>query len=329
MREPLVSVIIANYNGKKYLEKCLSSVLETLYSNFEVIFVDNGSTDGSLEILREFQSDSRMRIVENGVNMGYAMGNNVGIVFARGDYVVFLNNDTIVEPDWLTELVNVMESDVSIGAAQSKLLLMDSPTQLDSAGNFLDFSGTTYERGKYEEDVGKYEVGEIFACKGASMIVRHQVLDRLGVFDPDYFFYYEETDLCWRFRLAGYRIVFAPSSIVYHKSGGSIPTDGHQMFSFHVYLLNRNRIATLLKNYEIQNIMRYLVPWLISETRRIASMGLSSLRKRSNIYYSMQSSKAILWNLKHFRHTWKKRIYVQNSVRRVTDAQIMSKMQIR
>jgi len=324
---PLVSIIVLNYNGKNFLKKCLPSVLETRYPNLEIIVVDNGSIDGSLEFLSGFSFDCRIRVIKNRINKGYAAGNNIGICSSHGDYLVFLNNDTVVEPEWLSELIKAMESDLSIGAAQSKLLLMDSPKHLDCAGNFSDFYGGTLSRGLGEEDVDQYKYGEIFSCKGAAMIIRRGVLDKIGLFDSDYFAYYEDTDLCWRIQLAGYKILYIPSSIVYHKGSGSIPTVGDSSTFFQVYLMKRNRIALLLKNYEIKNAIRYLISVLVYETSKIAIVGLNDLQKHRNLSYSIASSKAILWNLKHFRQTWNKRVYVQKVVRSISDREIISKMQ--
>lgn len=326
MFTPLVSIIILNHNGKRFLENCLPSVLQTKYDNFEVIVVDNASIDGSLELLKFFSSHHRIQVIENKVNTGYAGGNNKGISLARGDYVVFLNNDTVVESEWLLELVKTMESDISIGAAQSKLLLLDSPGYLDCAGNFLNLYGDTFARGLGEEDVDKYKSGDIFSCKGASMIVRRCVLDEIGIFDSDYFAYYEDTDLCWRMQLAGYNIVFVPSSVVHHKGSGSIPTVGPSSVFFRIYLMKRNRIALLLKNYEIQNAIRYILPNLVYEGCQIVTTGLDDLHKKRDLSYSKAASKAILWNFKHFKQTWKKRVYIQTIVRCRSDQEIMRKM---
>jgi hypothetical protein len=263
------------------------------------------------------------------VNVGFAEATNIGLGYARGRYVLLLNNDTMVHAEWLNELVKVMESDVSIAAAQSKLLLMDHPTLFDCAGGFLSYSGGTYARGQFARDTGQYEkTEEIFTCKGAAMIIRRDALRKVGLLDSSYFFYYEETDLCWRIWLAGYTVVYVPSSVVYHKGGGSIPKEISQQVFFQVYLLNRNRIMTLLKNYEIRNLLSYLMPWLLFEIRKIVFAGLRGYR-RSNMLYSLASAKAILWNLENLRNTWKKRLYVQKIVRRVPDSKVMSKMKLK
>jgi hypothetical protein len=302
----------------------------TDYSNFEVILIDNGSSDGSSDFANDkFGHDPRLKIVENGINLGFAEANNIGVRHSHGEYVALLNSDTVVDKRWLTELTRVMENNVSIGAAQSKLLLMDQPTRYDCAGGFLDYSGGTYTRGQFATDKGQYEkVEDIFTCKGAAMILRRDILRKVGLFDPAYFFYYEETDLCWRIWLAGYKVVYVPSSVVYHKREGSIPKGTSQQIFFKVYLVNKNRITTLLKNYETRNLFANLAPWLLLEARNILSAGLRGYR-RSNVLYCLASSKAILWNLENLSSIWKKRLYVQKNVRRVRDSEVKRRMTLK
>jgi GT2 family glycosyltransferase len=330
MIEPCVSIIVVNYNGKRFLNRCLSSLLRADYSNFEVIVVDNGSSDGSLSAANKvFAHDCRLKIIKNDANVGIAEANNIGLGHAQGKYVVFLNNDTVVDTGWISELIKVMESDVSIVAAQSKLLLMDHPTRYDCAGGFIDYNGDTYARGYFARDTGQYEkIEEIFTCKSAAMIIRRDALHRIGLMDSTYFFYYDDTDFCWRIWLAGYKVVYVPFSVVYHKGGGSTPKELSKQFFLQIYLLNRNRIMTLVKNYALRNLIRYLTPWLIKEIGRIVFAGLRGYR-RSNTLYSVASAKAILWNLTNLPDIWKKRLYVQRIVRRLPDSQVLPKMKLK
>jgi len=192
---PLVSVVILNYNGELFLKRCVNSVLNSRYPNLEVIFVDNASTDGSVKLTRNFfDHDERLQIVESNVNGGCAMGYNLGAVKANGKYVVFLHNDTKVSPDWLKELVNVMESNSTVGVAQSKLLIMDS-NKIFSAGGHFDHFGLCYKRGFGEEDQGRYDkLDEVFFAQSPTMAVRSSALKEVGYFDP-LFFYHEDVDL--------------------------------------------------------------------------------------------------------------------------------------
>jgi GT2 family glycosyltransferase len=179
----MISIVILNFNGKKFLDECLSSVLKSNYPDFEVIFVDNASTDGSVEFVQSnFRGYSNLRIIRNNRNLGFAEGNNVGAKVAKGEYVVFLNVDTKVDPNWLKELVTAMESDESIGAAQSKLLQFDGRT-IDSAGDFINFYGFGWMRGHGEIDRGQFnKIDEIFSARGAAMIVRKKSFRRSWIF---------------------------------------------------------------------------------------------------------------------------------------------------
>jgi len=219
---PLVSIIVLNYNGMKFLPGCLSTLLNTSYPNFEIIVVDNSSKDGSVDLIkRSFGSSPRLTVQQNERNFGFAEGNNIGARLANGKYIVFLNVDTQTDSEWLTKLVEVMESDESIGAAQNKLLLFDHST-IDSTGDFINFYGRGWMRGYGEQDKGRYnKADEVFSARGAAMIVKKQVLEEVGYFDPAFFMVCEDIDLSWRIRLRGCKVMFVPKSIVYHFGSGT------------------------------------------------------------------------------------------------------------
>ncbi|MBU4223245.1 MAG: glycosyltransferase family 2 protein [Euryarchaeota archaeon] len=182
---PPVSVIIVNFNGKHYLKNCLSSLSAQSYPATEVIFVDNGSSDGSIEYVRnEFQS---VRIIESKKNLGFAKGNNLGIKEARGELIATLNNDTQVSPRWLEELVGAMNSDELVGICASKMLFMKDHGMINSTGICLSRSGTCWDRGIFEPDAGQYgSMEEVFGpCAGAALYQK-SMLEETGLFD-EYF----------------------------------------------------------------------------------------------------------------------------------------------
>jgi len=308
--------VILNYNGKKLLDRCLTSVLNTKYSPFELILVDNASMDGSVEFVqRRFHGSNALRIIPNKSDLGCAEASNVGARLASGKYIVFLDNDTEVDSLWLSELVNVMETDPVAGAAQSKLLLMKERKTIDSSGDFVSCYGTVYSRGMYERDLGQYDrQEEVFSPRSAAMIVRKEALFSVGMFDPNFFFILEDVDLGWRMRLHGYRILFVPKSIVYHLSGASTRKRPKSLRVFHGV---KNRLAMLLKNLELTNLARYL-PGAI--TLAAASIVVYIILRRPMLGLAVSS--AILWNLKHLKKTWIERIRVQSS-RKVDDSQIV------
>lgn len=319
MNYPLVSVVILNYNGKTYLGetllKCLSSVLKNAYSNFEVIFVDNGSTDDSIEFIKEvFRGNPKLKIVKNEKNYGFALGNNLGVKHAKGKYVILLNNDIEVEPRWMKELVKVMEADLNIGVAQSKVLYMDR-LHIQTVGNLLDPAQLTYLMGYNQEDKGQYnKVCEItFAC-GAAFIVRRALINEIGLFDPKYFSYHDDCDLGWRARLAGYKVVVVPSSVVYHYGGGTYTQRAHAK-NLDFFFLLASRFGLFIKNYEYKNILKFGTIMVVSIV-----MDVLVLLWRGDIGTPL---KFMVWILRDFRHNWKKRLETQLQIRKVADDEIL------
>ena len=316
---PFASIIILNYNGKKFLDECLISIFNTKYENFEVILIDNGSSDGSVEYVKEkFGEKEKLKILALNRNMGFAKGNNEGFKIAKGEYIIFLNNDVRVEENWLKELIKVMERKPDIGAAQPKILL-DDGIHIDAAGCFIDYMGRVYQRGVFEKDKGQYNsIDEVFYAKGAAIIVRRKALEEVGIFDPDYFLYYEETDLCWRIWLKGYKVAYIPNSIIYHKGGATVGKKRSPEAIFHA---RKNHIATLIKNYELRNLIKYLTPLII----RMLMYTIRLFLKR-NLKIGRAYIRAIFWNIVNLKKILKKRAYVQKYIRKVSDKEVMSKM---
>ncbi|MEM3871081.1 MAG: glycosyltransferase family 2 protein [Nitrososphaeria archaeon] len=314
----LVSVIILNYNGLRnlgnILKECIESVLNTDYPNFEVLFVDNASTDGSVDFIKKkFGWDARLKIIQNERNFGFAEGNNIGMKKAKGEYIVLLNNDTKVDSQWLKELVKALQAP-EIGAAQSKILQLQNPNLLDCAGGFIDYIGLSYSRG-YGEKAEKYQkITEIFYAKGAALIIKRKVLKRIGCLDPIMFLYYEEADLCWRVWLNGYKVIFVPTSIVYHAQGA---TTSKLFEHSRVYFLTRNRIITLIKNYDLKSLLKNLPSLILLDIRNALVL---ILRRKWCTSFSI--FEAIIWNITHLKYIWKKRSIVQNIIRRVSDDRI-------
>jgi len=318
--DPLVSLIIVNYNGKVHLKRCIESVLKTDYNNLEILFVDNGSTDSSVVYMQEqFGKDARLRIIRNECNLGFAGGNNVGIKNSKGKYVIFLNNDTEATNSWVKELVSVAESDPSVGACQSKLLVLGSTDVLDGAGDFVTVHGLAFPRGYLDKD--RYsKVEEVFSGKGAALLVRRDILNEAGFFDEAYFNGYEDVDLCWRIRLRGYKVMFVPRSVVFHVGRASTGKSGSKEL-FHKH---KNFLTTFLKNYNSKNMIKYLPPTVL--LRLIIS--LSPSKDIREIYKPSTNTalKSFMWVLLHFRSIWKKRLMVQYHIRKTTDSEILNMM---
>lgn len=322
MVSPTVSVIVLNYNGRRFLEACLLSLERTRYDDFRVIVVDNGSTDGSVEMLTGELPDF-VTPVFNPTNLGFSRALNQILVRDDlcGEYVVLLNNDTEVDERWLDALVRVAETDTKIGALQPKLLSLSERDRFEyagAAGGFLDRLGYALCRGRIfysiEEDAGQYDdVCEICWASGAAMLLRHDLLREVGLLDEDFWMHYEEIDLCWRLRLHGYRIMYVPSSVVYHYGGGGANPRVH-------YLNHRNSILTLLKNYSGSSLLRDFPRRVFLD---LANVGYA-LAKRDALW-ARSIVLAYIWVFLHLPRLLHKRRIVQRQ-RRVPDEEIVRLM---
>jgi GT2 family glycosyltransferase/glycosyltransferase involved in cell wall biosynthesis len=240
-----VSVVIPNYNGRRYLGECLDSLYAIDFPRdaYEVIVVDNASSDSSREfIASQYPS---VILVQAERNLGFAGACNLGMRHSRGEYIVLLNNDTRVDAAWLRELVAAADSNPDIGIVGSKLLFMHNPKEIQNAGSYLTTRGDGGDIGFHELDEGQYDsVRETMAVCGASMLVKRELVEEIGSLDEDFFVYGEETDLCYRARLYGKRVVFTPRSVVYHVHAATLG-EWSPLFTFCAF---RNRLLLHLKN---------------------------------------------------------------------------------
>jgi GT2 family glycosyltransferase len=241
-----ISVVIVNYNGKELLGPCLSSLAGQTYEPFEVLVVDNASTDGSCAYVSH--NFPRVRIVTSPTNVGFAAGNNLGVRAARGQLIATLNTDTLVNDRYL-ELLSapIRENSASggtIGACAPLMVEMDHPDRVDAAGIRVDAGGMAWNVGAGEPAARFDTQGEVFgACAGAALY-RRAMLESVGGFDDSFFAFYEDVDLAWRARQAGWWTVFVPGARVLHKHGASFG----KMTPYKTFLLARNRWRTLMKN---------------------------------------------------------------------------------
>jgi GT2 family glycosyltransferase len=218
---PLLSVVIPNWNGKKFLADCIDSLKEQTFLDFEVILVDNGSTDGSAEFVEE-RYGGFLRIIRNSRNLGFTGGNNTGIRAAKGEYLILLNNDTWVEPTWLEELVRSTGTDDRVGMWASKVYSYFRRDQIEAVGELIYWDGLNRARGQFEQDKGQYDrTEEIFFPPGCGGMYRKKVLDEIGLFDEDFFAYGDDAEIGIRARLAGWKCLYVPKAVLYHKNSGS------------------------------------------------------------------------------------------------------------
>jgi len=261
-KKPLVSIIILNLNGYKDTKKCLTSINKTSYKNYEVILIDNGSDVNEISKLVT-KKNKNLRAFRFSKNKGFTGGNNWAISKARGKYIFLLNNDTVVTPNWLGPLVDLLESDPKIAVIQPKLRGLIKKTHFDyagAAGGFIDKYGYPFTRGRIfntiEKDFGQYD-GKypIFWASGAACMIRKSVIKKVGgLFSENLFNYMEEIDFCWRIWRGGYKVYFTSESIVYHKGGA---TAGKNVV-LKRFWEHRNNFYILLRNLTKQNLLKIL-----------------------------------------------------------------------
>jgi GT2 family glycosyltransferase len=245
-----ITVLIPNWNGMKWLGDCMKSLSEQDMQNFRTILIDNGSVDGSVAFVKESYPD--VEIIELTRNIGFANAVNVGIEKTATPYVVLLNSDTHVYPDWLSKLLEAIEaSSHEIAAINSQLLCMDDPTRIDDAGDELSWYGAAMKRG-HNEPAAQYQVQtEVFSPCAAACLYRREFLIQTGGFDSSFFAYLEDVDLGLRGRLLGYRYLYTPNAKVLHKGHGAGLPD-----AVYVKMITRNRLLLFAKNIPGRLLLR-------------------------------------------------------------------------
>jgi len=269
--QALVSVNVLAYNHKPYLKGCIEAVLAQTYPNIELIVMDNNSSDGSAELVKEeFPS---VTLLENGRNLGYSGGHNRAIRMSRSPYFMPLNPDVFLTPTFIEEMVNAAEQDDRIGAVSGKLLKIEfnegqwiETGLLDSTGLVLRKNRKNYERGHGEPDDGRYSNEEfVFGAFGAAPLYKREMLEdvRIGdeYFDEDFFAYREEVDLAWRAQLRGWRSLYTPKAVAYHVRSYS-PATRKQQPRFLRQLQFRNRYLLMFKNDSWRNVLRH-APYIL------------------------------------------------------------------
>jgi GT2 family glycosyltransferase len=287
VQHPMVSIVSVNYDQPEVTCEMLESLRKVTYPNFETLIVDNGSPTKSPDIIRENYPEVQLIISEK--NLGFAGGNNIALKQAKGDYVLLLNNDTEVRPDFLDSLVDLIESDEKIGIVSSKILYFYEDNVIQYAGtspiNPITSRGRHY--GNKEIDNGQFnEVTETYYPHGACMMIRKNVLDELGLLYEGYFLYYEEYDFTERVRQAGYKIYFQPNSSILHKE--SISTGKNSTLK--TYYMNRNRLLFLRRNIKGMTFYLAMIYFFLISFPKNTLKYLFNKAHLSSLY------KGVFWN---------------------------------
>ncbi len=278
--KPLISVVILNWNGEDFIGKCIDSVRNSSYRNLEIIVVDNASNDRSIEKILNFDN---ITLIKNEKNLGYAAANNIGFSKANGKYVVALNNDIFVEPDWLNDVVRYMEADDSVGIAGCRQMRYGQENVIDGLFHVVDkyLRISALGSGKtYDGELKSVGPGYVLGVNGGSAVYRKVTYESLNGLDDRFFGYYEDADLYMRAFLNGWKTVYVPSAVVKHMGSTSFKKDMNRYY----FLLERNRLYFLFKNFPVRILIKFLPLLLYYELRNLR--GFSFGMKKPSLYFN-------------------------------------------
>ena len=298
-KKPLVSIIILNWNGEKCIEQCIDSVLSQTYDNFEVIVVDNASTDKSPEIVKK--KYPMVKLIINNKNLGVAKGLNVGIKASKGELIAILNNDVVLHKDWLLNCVNEILSSNDIGIVGGITYYYDPKDIIWAAGARVDlFSGFTWHISHGEKNVKIEELNDIDYIPSCAIVIKKEIFDKIGLLDEHYFLYFDETDYCMCAKKMGCKCKIIPSAIVWHMVSFSWKKEG----SFGYYHTYKSGLHFILKHFPIKYILSSIfIQFFIMSIFEI-------LIFRYPLSYLKLKLKAILWNIKHLNEIIKERRFI-------------------
>ncbi len=304
-----VSVIVVCTNELRHLERCMPSLLNQDHPSYEIVVVDNASSDGSNEYVQSLQPNHpHLHLITNDDNLGYVGANNVGFANTTSDILIVLNPDTKAEPNWLSELTEAFR-EPDVGLATSKIVMMDDPSRLNTCGNDMSVLSLVVCRGLGQPADSFNEPADVAAVSGAAFAIRRSVLEKIGPFDPSFFIYYEDTDLSLRARLAGYRCVYVPTSVVAHD----------YIFKFSTkkaFWQERNRYYSLLKTFRWRTLL-VMSPWFILGD--LVALGYCALQSPAHV---LSKLRAYVWILSNWRVIMESRRQTQ-SLRAVPDARLL------
>lgn len=329
MSKAFISIVIANYNGANYLRACLTSLLKSSVTNYEIIIIDNNSTDSSIEIVNEFKKkDSRIKILRNKVNIGVPASRNIAISNCRGEIIILLDNDTEVKRNSIEQLIKPLIENDDVGAAQALLIDFENRHLIQMAGGHLIPQAIWlmgfYERSEYKKVKSKLGNINIIAIS-AALAVKKEVLDKIGGYDPLLYNYTDDLDFSWRIWIAGYRVILAHKAIVYHytKSVAKRANIGTNKFDIY-FQMAKNSYRSIFKNYETANVIRYLPVSLFVNLSR----AILVLLRRRDLSALLATIYSIWWSILNLPDTITSRADTQR-VRKFSDKKILKEVFVR
>lgn len=303
MEKGKVSFIVVNWNGRETITECLDSILSQTYKNNEIIFVDNHSSDSSLELVKEKYSIDKLLILDR--NYGYAEANNIGFEHAKGEYVVLINNDAILENCWLEKALDVFQrdEDEKVGSVATKIINYHQRHLIDTAGvEYFGFGAGWDYKNLLADSPEVNQRKEVFGACATAALYRKKAIDKIGLFDPMYFIYFEDTELAFRLRLFGYGCIYEPEAVCYHYGGVKKDKSSKLYIDFG----RRNIEFLFFKNMQGSLFSKYLLSHIIYESTLFlfflfAGKGISFLKAKiqflKNLGYLLQERKKLKWAL--------------------------------
>lgn len=309
----VASVIIPNWNGKHLLKTCLSSLQKQSFKDLEVIVVDNGSSDGSIDYIKKYFPD--VKLVQLDKNHGFAYAINRGIEKSKSKYIVLINNDTETDKNCIQNLINAANDKKDVGFIAAKMLQFHNRGTIDSAGDYIDNVGHANNIGLGQKDGPEFEIaGPVFLVTGGGGLFSREVFDKVGIFDEDYFAYFEDVDLCLRAQMQGFKGWYEPKAVIYHIHKATSSKNK----AFLEYLQFRNMMQTIIKDFPAKLLKNN---WLM-----IVLVNLNTVRYLATRGHIWQALKAEGWILLHLLKLLQKRHQIQVS-KKVTDEYLISNFQ--
>lgn len=313
-KKPLVSIVTPYYrNGEKWIERYFESLRKQTFKDFEIIFVDNGSSDGVIDNVRSNYPEAKIVTIKK--NKGIVVGKNLGVSHAKGNYIVLLDNDVWIDKNYLKNLLVAYVKIPRASIFQTKILLMNEPEKIDSCGSFWTNTGFIYHYGNGKPAlIRKYNKPfPLFCVKSASMIFKRDVLDKIGLYYNFYWGFYEESDFCHRAWIAGFETWYWPEAVAYHSFGGTSLTYNSDFLQYHNF---KNKLFSFMTNFEIRNLL-HLIPKFIVFNFVISLAWIV----QGKFKHALSLIRAFIWNIKNISLTLKVRREVQTT-RRLSDKQI-------
>lgn len=323
--KPLVSVLILTYNRPDLLKNCLKSALASTYPNLQFVVSDNGQLSSTEEIIKKEFPRARVKVVSAGKNVGLTGGFNFGFKYCKGKYVMLLSNDTKLEKNSISNMVEMFEKDKEIGVVAPKIIQMRNKKYLHSVGSFFTYTGILYHYGLSKKvDNKRYQDPYYtFSANGSGFMIRRDIVKKTGLFEQEFFVAYDESDLCHRVWLAGYTVVYCPTASLQHLWGATLGGTEKEENPKVWFLNDRNKISSFLINLSLPNAIIVLTVFNI-----ILVVWFFVNIARGRVKTAMMLPQAYKWHLQNYHKNMKKRKHVQNRIRKVSDSEIFRRCMV-